>query len=463
MKNRKGFKNMLLLLLMLRIGTAVANDHNILDYGVGADSTRPSTAGIQKAIDKCHAEGGGTVLVPAGTYLCSMIQLKTNVNLHLAAGATIKALANGFDYESLVNINGAENVRLTGKGTLFGNGTSFIIEEAAKGRPRIVSVKNSKNVLIEDIHLKNSASWTLALYGNEKVVIRNISIYSHGNFNNDGIDIDSKDVTITGCTVDCSDDALCLKSDNPNKICENITITNCVAASNCNLIKMGTGSVSGFRNVNISHCTLRRASESPVHYWHKNPKHFIDDSITGISGIALEIVDGGLMDNINISDIDMTGVQTPIFLRLGSRKNPTGSMKNIKISNVKATSHSRMASIISGVPGHYIENVELRNIVIDCKGGGTAEDAARAVPEKETEYPENRMFGWSTPAYGFYIRHAKNILLRDINLQLKNSDLRPAVWLDDTENIQIRKLKADKPANGIDWLKQVNARNTVIK
>lgn len=442
----KFLKYGILPVLLLFVGVAHAKVYNILDYGAGTDSTRLSTAGIQKAIDKCSEDGGGTVLVPAGIFLSAMIQLKSNVNLHLATGAKIKALADGSFYESLVSINATENVRITGQGMLFGNGTKFVIRESAPGRPRIISVKNSKNILIEDVKLRNGATWALALSGNEHVVIRNISIYSHGNYNNDGIDIDSKDVLITGCTIDCSDDALCLKSDDPEKICENVTITNCVAASNCNLIKMGTSSVSGFRNINISNCTLKRASESPIHSWHKNPNHFIDEPITAISGIALEIVDGGVMDNINISNISMTGVQTPIFLRLGSRKVPTGRMKNVKISNIKATSHSRIASIISGVPGHHIENVVLRDIEIDCKGGGTAEDAVRMMPENEADYPENRMFGWTTPAYGLYIRHAKNIVLQNLRFNLKSNDKRPAVWLEDTDDVKLKNVQADKPA-----------------
>lgn len=448
--------------LLLLVGVIQAKDYNILNYGAHMDSTSLSTAGIQKAIDQCSKDGGGTVLVPPGVFLSSMIRLKSNVNLHLAAGAKLKALANGTAYESLVSVNGAENVRITGQGTLFGNGTNFVVREAAPGRPRIISVRNSKNILIEDVTLSSGATWALALSGNDQVVIRNITVYSHGNYNNDGIDIDSKNVLVTGCNIDCSDDALCLKSDDPEKICENVTITNCVAASNCNLIKMGTSSVSGFRNINISNCTLKRASESPVHSWHKNPSHFIDEPITGISGIALEVVDGGLMDNVNISDITITGVQTPIFLRLGSRRTPTGSMKNIRISNIKATSHSRIASIISGVPGHNIENVVLRNIVIDCKGGGTATDAARIMPEKEAEYPENRMFGWATPAYGLYIRHAKNISLQNVRFNLKSSDQRPAVWLDDTDSTTLKNVQADKPASGVSWLRQVNTRNVSL-
>lgn len=459
----KQLKYWFLSILLIVGGAAQAKIYNILDYGASRDSLKESTAGIQKAIDLCNAKGGGTVLVPSGTFLSGMIQLKSNVNLHLDPKATIKAIANGTLYGSLISIDAAENVSITGKGLLFGNGTRFIIKESAPGRPRIVAVKNSKKVTIEDIRLRNSASWALSLSGNEHVVIRNISVYSHGNFNNDGIDIDSKDVLVTGCIVDCSDDGICLKSDDPTKICENITIKDCTVASNCNLIKMGTSSVSGFRNINISNCVLRRASESPLHAWNKDPKHFINEPITGISGIALEIVDGGHMENVNISNISMTGVQTPIFLRLGSRKTPTGSMKNITISHIRATAHSRIACIISGVPGHDIEDVLLQDITLEYPGGGTAEDAVRTVPENESGYPENRMFGWSTPAYGFYIRHAKNISLDKIHLSLKHADQRPAIWLEDTEQIKMRSVQADKPSGGENWIKQVNTRNVTIE
>jgi len=450
-------------LFALIVLSAGAQEYNILNYKAIGDGKTINTIAIQKAVDVCAAKGGGTVLVPAGTFVTGMITLKTNVNLHLSAGAIVQAVANGTIYPSLIMVEKAKNVSITGTGTLFGNGKNFAIKESAPGRPYILFVRDSKKILIENITLKQSAAWSLRLYGNEHVMVKGVSIYSHANFNNDGIDIDSRDVVITGCIIDCSDDAICLKSEDPERLCENITITNCIAASNCNFIKMGTSSSKGFRNITVNNCVLRRASESPLHHWNSKPGNYISDSISGISGIALEMVDGGVMDQVSISNISMTGVQTPIFMRLGSRKNPTGSMKNVLISNIVATSHSRMTSIISGVPGFYIENVILRDIIINCKGEGTKSDAVRKVPENEKEYPENRMFGWSLPSYGLYIRHAKNIVLENVQFNLMSPDQRPCVWLNDAHKVKISGLKTHNGELDVRLIMQSNASDITVE
>ncbi len=423
---------------------ASAKDLLITDYGAKADGRTDNTSAIQKAIDECSAKGGGRVVVPGGEFLSRGLSLRNNVNLYLDAGARISAIANGSKYPSLVFADEVQNVSVTGLGTLFGNGGKFPIGEEAAGRPYILYFKNCKNVLVENVHLLHSAAWTLRLFGSEHVMVRGVSIYSHANFNNDGIDIDGKDIIITGCIIDSGDDAICLKSEDPNKrVTEDISITNCIAASNCNLIKMGTGSIGGFKNISISNCTLRRATESPFHKWAEKADHFIDQEITGISGIALEIVDGGILDQVTISNITMTGVQTPILMRLGSRKNPTGSFRNVIISNITATCHSRMTSMIAGVAGFDVQNVTLRDIMINSVGGGTRQDADRKAPEKDQEYPENRMFGWTLPASGLFIRHVSNINIDNFQIRLANPDARPAMYLDDVKQLKATNIKVD--------------------
>jgi polygalacturonase len=443
----------------LYFSPAAATTYNILDYKAKADARTVNTLAIQQAVDDCAAHGGGIVLVPAGTFVTGMIVLKSNVNLHLDAGAVLQADAGRTDYTSLVLIDSVEHVSITGEGILFGNGKKFVIKEAAPGRPYIVFARNSRDIVITDITLKHPASWTLRLSGCEHVMVRGVSIYSHANFNNDGIDIDSKDVVISGCIIDSGDDAICLKSDDASRLCENITISNCIASSNCNLIKMGTGSYGGFRNISVSNCVLRHASESPLHHWNASPDHFISDSITGISGIALEVVDGGILDQVSISNITMTGVQTPIFIRLGSRSNGTGTLKNVIISNIVATSGSRMTSTIAAVPGAYIENVILRDIIINGKGGGTIADAQRKVPESENGYPENRMFGWSLPAYGLYVRHVKNLTLDNVQFNLSQPDARPAVWLEDAHEVKTTGLRTSGKTEPI---RQVNTSDVTF-
>jgi len=445
--------NMLKILILLitgiffSTGVSYPQTYNILDYGAEPEAQTPSTGSIQLAIDACSSHGGGTVLIPGGTYVTGSLVLKDHVNLHLQTNATLMASTDIADFpgdqasKSLILIDQVENVSLTGMGTIDGRGDAFTVAEAAPDRPFLVLVRDSRNIRIEGVSLRNSAFWTLKLLGNEKVSVHGVSIYSHVNYNNDGIDIDSKDVIISDCFIDTDDDALCFKSDRKT-VCENVTVTNCILASNCNFIKMGTSSYGGFRNISISNCVLRPASESNIRFWNRTILG-ITDSITGISGIALEVVDGGFMDQVSITNISMKGVQTPVFIRLGNRRNPAGSLKNVVISNITATSHSLIPSSITAVPGFYVENVMLRNMILQCKGGGTEKETSQEVPEMEKAYPENRMFGYSLPAYGLYIRHARNITLDNIRFTLLNPDRRVAVWLDDVHDVDIRGLKTD--------------------
>lgn len=434
-----------------------AREYSILDFGAKPDGSSNNTLAIQQAIDECSKGGGGTVIFPAGVYMSGTIFLKSNVSVYLEKACVIKGIGSDDVYplpengrKGFIRIDNVENVTIMGEGTIDGNGNHPVFRKGDNGefRPFLMECVGSKNIVIKDIHLYNSACWTLHISGSEYVRIDGLKIYSHTNWNNDGIDIDSKNVIISNCNIDSDDDAICFKSEGKS-ICENVVVTNCVLASNCNLIKFGTGSVKGFRNIAISNCCLHAASESNFRNWNKHIAG-VTDSITGIAGIALEMVDGGMMDQITINNITMTGVQTPVFMRLGSRKNPTGSMKNILLSNITANSRSQISSCISGVPGFYIENVIIRDLLVTCMGGGaqTQKDEKAPVPENEKAYPENRMFGNSLPAYGLYVRHARNICLDNVQFNLSNPDYRPALLFEDAQKITIRGFTAPKSERG---------------
>jgi hypothetical protein len=199
---------------------------------------------------------------------------------------------------------------------------------------------------------------------------------------------------------------------------------------------MGTSSYAGFKNVSISNCVLKKASVSVMGKRNRlaeNPA----DSISGIAGIALEAVDGGSIDQVVINNISMTGIQTPIFIKLGNRKYQPGQISHIIISNVTATSNSLIPSSITGLPGYYIEDIILRDIMLISTGGGTQKGAAFTnVPENANTYPENTMFGYSLPAYGLYLRHVENIDLHNVKFYLLSTDERPPVYQSDVENLK---------------------------
>jgi polygalacturonase len=440
--------------------------YNILDYGAKSDTTIINTKAIQMAIDDCSLKGGGTVIVPGGVFVTGTLELKDNTTLYLQKMSVIRGREVPADYpaepgsKSLIYINNVENISITGEGIIDGRGNFFNENDSEEKRPTLIWAIKSKNVRIENVTLRNSACWTLKLSKNSHVFVRGISIYSHSNLNNDGIDIESKDVVISDCIIDCDDDALCFKSDTLN-LCENVVVSNCILASNCNFIKMGTGGATGFKNISINNCVLRPASESAFRFWNTHLP-LLKDSIIGLSGIALEVVDGGTMDQVTITNISMKGIMTPIFIRLGSRKNPTGILKNVIISNIIATSQGHIASSITAVPGSYIENVILRDIIINSDGGGTISEATTPVEEREKWYPENFMFGLSLPTYGLYIRHARNITIDNLQFNLSEPDARPAIWLEDAHNILIKYLKTNNRLETIPKVQKVNTSDVKI-
>lgn len=426
---------------------------DITKTGAKAGVVKDNAPAIQKAIDMVSQAGGGTVNVPAGDFYSGSIELKSGVELHLAMGARLLGVADKKAYEkahidldgdrsqfsALIFSNAQKDIAITGLGTIDGQGgdPAFKTKEDPGDRPMIILFRECKNVVVSDIRLENSAHWVQYYTGCEGVRVSGVKVRSHCNYNNDGIDIESRDVVVTNCIFDCEDDAICLKGWT-KKLCANVSVSNCVAASNCNAIKLGTGSLYGFRNITISNITVRAASEDNFRHWQKKIPS-ITAPTTVISGIAVEVVDGGICENVNISNVSMRDVQTPIFIRMGRRREsvfPDGSrMKGITISGVTAVSESMMSSSITGVPGLYPEDIYLSDIDITAPGGGTAEMANLEVPEAETSYPENRKLGQILPAGGLYIRHANNVYLSNVRFHFRKPDGRPLIITDDCKNV----------------------------
>lgn len=429
---------------LLLSGSVWATDVNIVDYGARNDAKTVNTVPIQRAIDACASTGGGKVTIPAGTFLSGTIYLKSHVNLCIEEGATLKGSDQIADYgavkgtPALIIAHDVTYVSVSGPGVIDGNGhaANFQKGDNAHGRPMLMFFVDCRHVAIRAIHLQAPAFWTQKYSGCDGVLVTGISVYAHGNWNNDGIDIDSRNVVVSNCTFDTDDDAICLKSER-DAPCENVTITNCIAASNCNGIKMGTASRAGFRNINISNITIHAASEDNIRHWKKTLTGITSDR-TVLSGIAIEDVDGGHTDQINVSHITMTSVQTPIFIRLGDRRQPAGSLSHIMISDIIATSESQMCSIIAGIPGVPVRGVRIHNVMIVSHAGSKAGWSLDSVPENTRGYPENRMFGNTLPAGGFFIRHAEDVQLDNIRVEAASDEQRPFLVADDVQGLSVR-------------------------
>jgi len=458
---------------------ATARVFNITSFGAVGDGVAMETEAIQKAIEACHAEGGGIVRIPAGDYQIGTVWLKSNITLSLDHGASLLGSQNLADYPTeglddpreggprcLIYAKDATNITIEGLGVIDGRGTHEAFPRFKSGsgrerrqRPRLLRMVNCDRLTFSGVTYKRPAFWGLHLIDCKNIHFNAVTIrFRNNNFNNDGIDLDGcENVLIENCDINSGDDAICLKSSkNP---CRNVVVRGCKVASNTAPLKFGTSSRGGFIDVSVTNC------------------HFYDSPM---GAIKLQLVDGGRLENVDISRIVMEDVGNPIFIRLGNRGRtytgradsgqgadaqpegaPIGTLKNVRISDVVArvTIEDRAKAaravyknlkvdtspgitdaekskagpiMITGIPGHYVEDVVLENIKISYPGGGTREDADRAVPEDVARYPEQFFFG-VLPAWGAYIRHARSIEFKNVALQTRSADARWKIVLEDLE------------------------------
>lgn len=416
---------------------------------------------IQKAIDAAAGAGEGTVVFSAGTYLSGSVYLKSHVTLELEKDAVLLGSPHRMDYQKL-NFHGLlladkqHDITVVGAGVIDGQGRALAadterllkdgqIPDAKEGqRPVIIDFRDCTNVTVRDITLKNSACWVEEYRSCDTVSLENIKVRSIAALNNDGMDIDGcSHVKVRGCDIDSEDDGICLKSD--DQACDDVLVENCRVRSSCNALKFGTHSHTGFKNIICRNLEIYD---------------------TYISGIALEIVDGGEMDNVQVSNIRITTTHNPIFIRLGHRdvNGPVGTFHNVTLSDITADipnmSGEQMTKFpsgdpyrnpmlitasITGLPGHPVQDVTLKNIAITYGGIGDTPgakdhriDKLQKVPECVTNYPESRMFG-VLPAWGFYCRHAEGLKFENVNINVKGKDYRPALVCDDVQDIQLNR------------------------
>lgn len=482
--------------------SALNNKYNVLDYGAKPDTAFLSTEAINRAISECAENGGGQVLIPAGKFKSGTIILKSNVDLHLQQGAFLYASRNAEDfprqpiasYRSLKDIAGwysfiyavdQENISISGLGTIDGRGEgirgiSNAYGNDRNGRPRNILFISCRQVRVTGVKINNSAMWNQHYLNCEDVIIDKISVYNHCNGNNDGIDIDGcRRVVLTNSIIDSDDDGIVLKSTGPAP-CEDIVISNCVVSSFANAIKCGTESTGGFKNISISDCVIKPTR-------HKG-KQVVKFAPHGITGVSLEIVDGGIMSGVSVNNLTIEGTECPLYIRLGNRARKhideadtpgIGQIRNIQISNIMAYSTGNYSASVTGIPGAKIENVTINNVQFYNKGGlvggnftprdynnGKRHDlradnfqdkyieSFEYVIEDEKGYPQPTVWK-NLPSFGFFIRHVDGISIRNSRFIPENTDPRiPIIAVDvdhlNLKNIETRKLDAKPDVQLVD-------------
>jgi len=444
---------------------------NVLSYGARADSRTMNTKAIQKAIDAAFARGGGVVLVPAGRYVTGVIHLRSHVDLHLAEGAVLLGSARRADYgpgsaSPLIVADSQRSIAITGKGTIDGQGPLLIKDiyrmlEAGtlqdsewktynpwhqtrpeeRNRPKLIEFRDCDGVIVKGITIRDGLCWIQNYKNCSGITIDSIKVISNVMWNNDGIDlVDCRKARVTHSDLNADDDGICLKSESAGGRCEDIYIGDCTIRSSASAFKMGTASHGVFSNIRV-----------------RNLKVYD----TYRSAIALETVDGAILEDIDIRNVTATNTGNAFFLRLGHRNKrvPPGRLRNVYIGNVRVEvpagkpdkgyemegppvkeAHNVFPSSIAGLPGHPVEDITLENIEITYPGGASRDTAWRPadslslVPEREQAYPEFSMFG-ELPASGLFVRHVKGLRLKNVRFVFKKKDFRPAWVFDDVSGL----------------------------
>jgi polygalacturonase len=467
---------------------------SVRQFGAKGDGSATDSPAINRAIDAAVAAGGGTVLFPAGVYLSYSIRLKSKVGLYLDHGAVILAgptphdgtTTGGYDaaepqgewepyqdyghnhwHNSLIWGEDLDGVSITGPGMIWGKGLSRGWDKEAE-RPddtkpgvgnKAIALKNCRNVLLRDFKILEGGWFGILATGVDNLTIDNLTIDTI----RDGMDIDCcRNVRVSNCTVNSPwDDGICPKSSfalGYARATENLTITNCyvtgcysvgsvidgtwkrgpeIPAAPTGRIKLGTESNGGFKNITISNCVFESCQ-----------------------GFALESMDGAVVEDITVTGITMRDIRTaPLFLRLGTRmRGPSdakpGVMRRVILSNISSSGASQLPSILSGVPGHSIEDIKISDVFLEQLGGAPAAMAGLEPEEREKAYPDPRMFG-DLPATGFFLRHVRNLEMSNVEIATRAADARPAFWLKEVEGADFFRLRVPRGAGAAFDLRQV--------
>lgn len=468
-----------------------ARHYNIRDYGAKGDGATLDTAALQAAIDACASDGGGTVLVPAGTFVIGTTELRSNVTLHLAAGGTLLGSGHGNDYHAVdaIPLHGdatlgdgnwallfavnARNITVEGPGTIDGQGQLF--RRSTPGtpppsgiggaqRPYHLLFYRCEQVLVRDLELLRGAFHSIRVIQSRRVRMDGLYIHNRVNSNNDGFHfISAHYVTVSNCVVLCGDDACALFGS-----CQFVTVTNSVFSTRWSVFRFGGGQV---KNVAVSNCVIYETYGCPIK--------------VGAGQMQLE--------NLSFSNLILQDVTGPIGIYFSGRARGGDStltpfVRNISFCNIRATvveqprlGYADMPEIghafpgeqhscitLDGVNGHRIEGVRFSDVHVTYAGGGSAELAAkRKVPETVPQHADEYFGVWSQPpfgppAYGLYARNVRGLTLANVRFDVARPDVRPAMVFDDVQDVAINGFSAQGSPAGESVLRFTAVEDALI-
>ena len=414
---------------------------DVKNYGAVGDGVTRDTTAIQSAINACPS--GGFVWLHNGTFLSGTIYLKDNMTLYIDPTATLLGSGSMRDYPDLTPplINGqthnckkaliyaqsCTNVTITGGGTINGNGRLHFRSGVESTRPIPIWTALCREVNLQNIKVVDAAMWSVVNMQSDYLTISNLIVNDHGlGGNRDGCDVvDCWHVTISNCTIDSGDDAICLKSGNSRRGINDLLVKNCtITRSQSNGIKFGTASKGTFTNITFQDCTIQNTSHSAM---------------------AVESVDGGTITSVTFQRIKFSGCQNAIFILLGSRSGaPVGNVNGITFrditgSNMTDTRGCPITGSFANGVDHLLNNIVFDKVNISFKGGLNFVPANPPV-EFPGHYPENTIWK-NLPAYGYYVRHATNVTFTNCSASVYPADARPWFATNDVSNLKVSALR----------------------
>lgn len=416
--------------------------YNIKDFGAKGDGKTLDSPAINKAIEHCNSNGGGTILVPPGVFLSGTIHLKSNMVFHIGAGATILGSSNLADYQDVVESkdksrgpwhaaiivgNEIKNIEISGHGVIDGNNVLNPKGEEEMRGPHAIFFSKSENITISDIFVKDAANYAHIIEDCNNGSLRGVRV--EGGW--DGIDLfNCKNFLITDCQFATGDD--CVAGGG----WENIVVSNCTLNSNCNGMRNYNG---GLKNVVFSNLVINGPSkfrhrthdtkskrEDLVYHnsWHKDY-----DSLSGFW-----LAGGGVIDNLIISNVTVSDLRCPVWMSLQgafSDQNQNAAIRNVQISNLTATGVGKpnVSSLIQGSADKFIENILLTNITIQSVSEGTTDIVDNQVAERAGDPIE------LANCYGLYCRYIKDLEMHNIRFSKPDKNQRPALICEKVDHL----------------------------